>query len=126
MEKPVVANGVHFAGQDVAQVASDEFDAGDGRCFDAVALVAVLPAEGDRPGIVGNEAAVGDGGAADVGTEVFDGGLPRAEGLDVDPPVGAPDSGIHFPIQSLEALAELVAEAGLEGGDVDEELFAFS
>ena len=125
MAKPVVANGVHLAGQNVAQVAADELDAGDGRCFDAVALVAVFPAEGDRRGIAGHKAAVGDGGAAHVGPEVFDGGLPRAEGPDVHAPAGAPHGRVRLPIQGLEALAELMPEAGLEGRDVDEELFAF-
>ena len=126
MAKSVVADGVHFAGQDVAQVSANELDAGEVRLFHAVAFVAVFPLEGHRVGIAGQDAAVADGGAADVGPEVFDGGDPRAEGLDVDPPADAPHGGIHFPVQSLEAHTKLMPEAGLEGRNVDEELFAIS
>ena len=69
---------------------------------------------------------VADGGAADVGAEVFDGGGSRAEGLDVDAPVDAPHSGVHLPIQSLEAGAKVPPEGGLESGNRNKERVTFA
>ena len=50
MTEAVAADGVHSSRQDVAQVAPDEFDAGNGLEFVAsgAAVVAILEAEGDR------------------------------------------------------------------------------
>ena len=69
---------------------------------------------------------VADGGAADVGAEVFDGGGSRTKGLDVDAPVGVPDGGVHLPIACLEAGTEVAAEGGLESGNRDEERVVFA
>lgn len=91
MAEPIVTNAVHFAWQDMAQVSTDELHAGERFCLDVVTLGAVLPPEGVRLSIGGNDAAVADGGAENVGAEVFDGGDSRAKRLDVDPPVDAPE-----------------------------------
>ena len=69
---------------------------------------------------------VADGGAADVGAEVFDGGGSRTKGLDVDAPVGVPDGGVHLPIACLEAGTEVPPEGGLESGNRDEERVVFA
>ena len=69
---------------------------------------------------------VADGGAADVGAEVFDGGGSRTKGLDVDAPVGVPDGGVHLPIACLEADTEVPPEGGLESGNRDEERVVFA
>jgi hypothetical protein len=48
MAEAVVAKGAQSGGQDVPQIARDKLDAGNGRCFPAIALGAIFPAEGDR------------------------------------------------------------------------------
>ena len=113
--KPVVAHGVHAAGQDVPEVAADELDAGKGLGFFDVAVGAVFPAEGDVVFADVHHAAVADGGLGDVGAEVFDGGFSGADGADVDAPFDAPDGGIDRPVEQLELLSEgvvLVAAVG--------------
>jgi hypothetical protein len=69
---------------------------------------------------------VADGGAADVGAEVFDGGGSRTKGLDVDAPVGVPEGGVHLPIACLEAGTEVPPEGGLESGNREEERVVFA
>ena len=41
--KTIVTSGVHFGGEDVAEVAPDELGSGEGHGFAAIALSAVLP-----------------------------------------------------------------------------------
>ena len=70
MEEPVVAHGMHLGREDVAEVTSDELDAIESfRQFDAA--IAVFPSERDRVVIDGDDPAIGNGGAGDVGAEVF-------------------------------------------------------
>ena len=71
MEESVVAHGMHLGREHVAEVAPDKLDAIESFShFDAA--IAIFPAEGDRVVIDGDDAAVSDGGACDVGAEVFD------------------------------------------------------
>jgi hypothetical protein len=118
----VVADRAQSARQDVSQIALHELHALEGAEFGAVAGVAVLPAEGD--GLLGDphHAGVADGGARDVGSEVFEGGTTVAGGLDVDTPVPAPDVGVDLPVVGLEEAVEVLSEGGLQQGEVDQEV----
>lgn len=89
-------------------------------------MAAVFPGKGDGVAFEGTDAAVADGGAANVSAEVFDGGGSRTEGLDVDAPVDAPHGGVHLPIQSLEAGAKVPPEGGLESGNRNKERVTFA
>ena len=90
----VVADGAHAGRQDMEEISPDELGAGNGLVAPRVALGVVDPAEGDGMVVGCEDARVADGRAADIGAEVFDGGLAVAEGLEVDAPVLVPDGGI--------------------------------
>ena len=102
MAKPVVAHGMHSGREDVAQVTADELDAIEGEEFFTPAAGPIFPAEGDMGVIDFYDAALADGGSCDVGSQVFDGGGPGTDGLDVNTPFFAPNRRIHLPLVSVE------------------------
>ena len=69
---------------------------------------------------------IGNGGAPDVGTKVFDGGVSGTNGLDVDAPVGVPDDGINAPLALEYCFAEVVTKNRAQHGYWNEELFVFA
>lgn len=66
----------------------------------------IFPGEGDLCVRHRHDAPVADGGAADVGAQIFDDVLPVAEGLQMHAPVHAPYSGIED--------GQLLAEVGIQ------------
>ena len=116
MTEAVVADRSQAPGEDMAQIASDEFDARECFGFGAVVIGTIFPAEGD--GVVGNRdyARIGDGRAGDVGAQVFEGGSSGAGGLDVHAPVFAPDGRIDLPAVLFKELVEVLAEGALQVG----------
>ena len=86
MVESAIPDAVQSSWQDVAEVAFNEFDAGYFTdAFDA-SMRAVFPSVGDVGVADGDDAAVADDAAPDVGSEVFDGIGSAAEGLHVDGP----------------------------------------
>jgi len=122
MAKAVVAHGVHAAWQDMPEVAGDELGAGKGHGFFGIAVSAVFPAEGDMVLVDAHHAPVADGGLGDIGSEVFDGGVPGTDGADMDSPVLAPDGGVDLPAELLELFAEGLLESVAEGFDGEEKI----
>ena len=86
MVESAIPDAVQASWQDVAEVAAGELDAFNFTdAFDA-SMRAVFPAEGDVGVADGDDAAVADDAAPDVGSEVFDGIGSAAEGLHIDGP----------------------------------------
>ena len=79
-----MAHGMHFGWQHVTQETPDELDPVESEEFFASAAGPVFPSEGDMGVVDFDDSTVSDGGSSDVSAEVFDGGGPGANGLDVD------------------------------------------
>lgn len=88
--KPVAADSPQTAWQDMAKVAGAKF--GSGKRFSArcVTVGAVFPRKCDMCIADLEDAGVADGGAANVGTKIFDHVFAIAKGLEVDAPVLVP------------------------------------
>ena len=114
MTEAVVADRTQAPRQDVPEVTRHELHAREGAGFPAVSLRTVLPAEADAPFIHLHHAAVGDGGAGDVGPEVLQRRRPVAGGLDVHAPVLGPDRRIDLPAVDLKERAQVFPEGGLQ------------
>src|SRR6516225_6365556 len=97
MAEAVVPDGAQSCGQHMAQVAGGELYARQGHLPGLITVTAVYPAEGDGVFIEPNHPRVGDGGAADAGTEVVEGAGTGAGRLDVHSPGFAPDFRIDLP-----------------------------
>lgn len=126
MAKAVVTNRAQPHGQDVAKIVAHEFDAGQGFCFGAVVVGTIFPTKDDGVVCDGCDASIVDGGAGDVGAEVFDSRSAGTGGLDVDTPVLAPDLRINLPVLLLEQLTEVLTEGGLEVGEEEQEVRIFA
>lgn len=94
LTEAVVTDRPQAAGQDVAELTDDEFDAFNCLAADGVAVCAVFPAETHLAIADRYNSRVADGGATDIGSEVFDDTFAAAEGLEIHPPVFLPDGGI--------------------------------
>ena len=86
----------------MTQVAARELDSRQGHRLGFVVVAAILPEEGDRTGIHPQHAGIGDGGAGDIGAEVFERAGARTGRLDMHSPVFAPDFRIDLPVVLLE------------------------
>src|SRR5690606_14389386 len=120
-----ISDRAQSAREDVTQVTTNELDTADRLDPGPVAVGAILPSEGNCFVRDGNDAGITDSGARHVGTEIFDGRLPGAEGLDVDTPCFGPDDGIDLPTEALEFLAEVTTEPPHHRGQVSEEVCVF-
>jgi hypothetical protein len=94
MAESIVPHRPQTTRQDVAQVAFDKLSAWDRVGAHGVAVGAVLVAEADVGIGNGNYARIANGGAANVGTEIFDDVLAAAEGFHVHAPILLPDGAV--------------------------------
>ena len=120
-----VTNGMQSSGQDVSQVAPDEFDPGDGAWFDAVVITAILPSEGHGVVADGDDTRITDDAAADISAQIFDGIGAIAEGLNVYAPVFVPHRGIEhleIPTACLQLSGEVPAKGLPNQGKVKQEV----
>lgn len=86
MMESAIPDAVQPSWQDVAEVTFNEFDAFNfADAFDA-SMRAVFPSVGDVGVADGDDAAITDDAATDVGSEVFDGVGSATKGLHVDGP----------------------------------------
>jgi hypothetical protein len=121
-EEAVVADFLESFGQDVLQETADEFLSGQSAGF-PVAAGAVAVAEGDLTVLEFENAVVGEGDAKDVGGQILEGGLARADRLAVDDPFLKPDASRRLVKQArlLQGGAELTPKQTGERLDPDEE-----
>lgn len=122
MAEAVIADRSHPFGKDMPKVAFNEFEAGQGFRFLMAAVVPVYPSESDALLIDCDDPGIGDGGATNVVTEVFDRVGSVAERLDLDAPVLVPDGGIHLPLTLTESLVKMCPEGLSEERKVDEKV----
>lgn len=91
-----------------------------GECEAAVLAGIVAVSESDVCAVVGHDAFGAEGGAIDIGCQVFQGGFTGADGLDVSHPVDLPcparDLNEEFGMFLLEDAFEPGAEAGGQRG----------
>ena len=125
MTEAVVTDRAQPARQDMSQIAPDKLHARKERGFDAVAGVAILPAEGN--GLLGDrpDAGVADGGAGDVSAQILQSGDAGARGLDMHAPLLAPGRWVDLPAVNLKEVAQVLAEGGLQVRQVNEEVGLF-
>ena len=133
MAKPITPYSPHGEGQDMAEIALDELDAGKGFHASGIAVGAVFPGKGDARLVDGQDAGVADGAAANIGTEILDGAFAVAEALDMDSPVFFPNGGINSThagmfrqsAQVVEFLMEELPEGVSQHGLRDKEAWTF-
>src|SRR5262245_28409504 len=89
-EQAVVSDFDEAFGQDVLKETADKLLGGDGRESGLISG-RILVGKSDLAVLEGEDAAIADGHAKDVGSEVFEGGLAGAYGLRVNDPSLAPD-----------------------------------
>ena len=91
MTEAVIANRAQAAWENVPKITFDKLDPWQSAGLAAMARVAILPLEGN--GAVGDleDSRVADGGAGDIGAQIFEGGGTVAGGLNVHAPILVPD-----------------------------------
>jgi len=124
-QQAVVTGFDEAFGQDVLKEAADKLFGGDGRESCPI-CGRVLVGECDLAIFEREDAAIADGDAKDVRSEVFDGGLARAYGLRVNDPIFAPNLRVKEmeEIALFERVPELGAEQDRERFDVNEEILS--
>src|SRR5262249_55138110 len=125
MTKAVVADGAQPGGQDVTKIMANELDARQGFFLLAVVGGTIFPAAGDGGLGEANHARIIDGGASDVGPEIFDSRSAGTGGLNMHSPILAPDLRVHLPVMFFEQLRQVLAEGALQVRQVDQELGIF-
>jgi len=116
---------MHFGRQDVTQETPDELDPVESEEFFATAAGPVFPSEGDMGVVDFDDSTVSDGGSSDVSAEVFYGGGPGANGLDVDAPVFEPNCLIDLPLALVEVPAHGLFKCGSQHRQMKQEVFIF-
>jgi hypothetical protein len=106
----------------VPQIVFDKLDAGKGRCFRAVAVGAIFPAEGDGVIANSNDPRIVDCGASDVSAQIFERGSSGTGGLNVHSPILGPDDGINLPVVFFQQTIEVLPKGSLQMREVNEEL----
>jgi hypothetical protein len=116
-QQAVVTDFDEAFGQDVLKEAADKLFGGDGRESGPI-CGRVLVGECDLAIFEREDAAIADGNAKDVRSEVFEGGLARAYGLRVNDPIFAPNLRVKEmeEIGLFEQVSELGAEQDRERG----------
>src|SRR3974377_411263 len=109
MTKAVVADRAQPGGQDVTKIMAHELDGRQGFYLGAVVVGAIFPAEGEGIISEGHHPRIIDGGASDVGAEIFESRSAGAGGLDMHSPILAPDLRVHWPALFFEQLVEVLA-----------------
>lgn len=125
MAKAVVTDGAQPDGQHVAKIVTHELNAGQVFCFGAAVVGTVFPTEGDAVVSDGSDASIIDGGASDVGAEIFNGRSAGAGGLNVNAPILAPNLRVYLPVLLFKQLTEVLPEGGLEVREEDQEVGIF-
>lgn len=80
------------------EIMAHELDAWERLCFGAVVVGTIFPAKGDGVVGEGEHARIVNGGASDVGTEIFDGRSAGTGGLDMHTPIFAPERWVDWPV----------------------------
>ena len=117
-EEAVVAHADEAFGQDVEEPAADELDGLKRDGFPEAAAAVFAAQEDASVAVAALEALFAEGGFADVGGGVAQGGLAPADGPDVEPPLAGPDRRIDAAVEfgvfvgegGLEAVAEAVGQ----------------
>src|SRR5215475_2415421 len=122
-EQAVVTDFDEAFGQDVLKEAADKLLGGNGRESGPISG-RILVGKSDLAILEGEDAAIADGDAKDVRSEVFEGGGACAYRLRVNDPIFAPDLLIKEmeEIALFEQVPELGAEEDRERLDVNEEI----
>lgn len=121
-KEAVVADFLKAFGQDVLQETTDELLGGEGAAF-PMAGGPVAIAEGDLTVLKFKDAAVGKGNPEDIGGQILEGGLTRANRLAVNDPLLPPDLGGNLLDQPGlgQGGAELAPKQAGQGLDMNEE-----
>ena len=122
-EQAVVTDFDEAFGQDVLKEAADKFLGGNGRESGLISG-RILVGKSDLAILEGEDAAIADGDAKDVRSEVFEGGGACAYRLRVNDPIFAPDLRVKEmeEIALFEQVPELAAEEDRKRLDVNEEI----
>jgi len=118
-EQAVVTDFDEAFGQDVLKEATDKLLGGNGRESGPISG-RILVGKSHLAILEDENAAIADGDAKDVRSEVFEGGLARAYGLRVNDPIFAPNLRVKEmeEISLFEQVSELGAEQDRERGAI--------
>jgi hypothetical protein len=125
MQKTVVAHGMHFWRQNMAEIALNKLDSFEVHNFLTSSIVSIFPPESDVSVIDFDYSGISYRCSGNVSAEVFDGACAVAAGLDVYTPVFSPDSRVHLPLALLKFVIEGLFKGGLQHGKMDKKVGVF-